>query len=86
MSEIDRITRDSDWIDLEFMKHEWTPEPTVEIGIRLHLAGLLLSNTKQYLENLGVQRSRTAVHDWVKQADLQPTGTRESNYVALDEP
>ena len=85
MSEIDRLSGDSNWIDLEFMERERTPEQIVEVGIQLHLAGLSLSNTKQHLENLGVQRSRTAIHNWVQKANLQPTGTRSSNYVALDE-
>ena len=69
MSEIDRLSGDSDWIDLEFMERERTPEQIVEVGIQLHLAGLSLSNTKQHLENLGVQRSRTAIHNWVQKAD-----------------
>ena len=85
MPEIDRLTRNSDWIDLDFVERERTPEEIVEVGIQLHLAGLSLSNTKQHLERLGVQRSRTAIHNWVQKADLQPTGTRSSNYVALDE-
>jgi putative transposase len=34
---------------------------------------------------LGVQRSPTAIHNGVKKADLQPTVTRSSNYVALEE-
>jgi putative transposase len=85
MSEIDRLTGDNDWIDLEFVERERTPEEIIEVGIQLHLAGLSLSNTKQHLEKLGVQRSRTAIHNWVQKADLQPTGTRASNYVALDE-
>jgi putative transposase len=85
MPESGRLNGDSDWIDLEFMERERTPEEIVEVGIQLHLAGLSLSNTKQYLEKLGVQRSRTAIHNWVHKADLQPTGTRSSNYVAVDE-
>jgi hypothetical protein len=52
MSEIDRLNGDSDWIDLEFVERERTPEEIVEMGIQLHLAGLSLSNTKQYLERL----------------------------------
>jgi len=55
------------------------------VGIQLHLAGLSLSNTKQYLETLGVQRSRTAIHDWVQKADLQPTGDDAVNQIAVDE-
>ena len=85
MPEIDRLTGDSDWIDLEFMKRERTPEQIIEKGIRLRLAGLSLSNTKQHLERLGVKRSRTAIHNWVQKADIQLTETRESNYVAVDE-
>ena len=85
MPEINRLNRDIDWIDLDFVEREQTPEQIVEMDIRLHLAGLLLSNTKQHLERLGVQRSRTAIHNWVQKADLQPTGSRSSNYVALDE-
>ncbi|MCU4717759.1 IS6 family transposase [Halapricum hydrolyticum] len=85
MPEFDRLNGDSGWIDLEFMERERTPEEVVEMGIQLHLAVLSISNTKQHLEWLGVQRSRTAIHNWVQKADLQPKGTRTSNYVALDE-
>jgi transposase-like protein len=63
MSEIDRLNGDSDWIDLGFVERERAPEEMVKVGIQLHLAGLSLSNTKQYLETLGVQRSRTAIHN-----------------------
>jgi len=41
-------------------------------GIQSHIAGLSLSNTVELLADLGVQRSRKAVHDWVQKADLQP--------------
>ena len=85
MPETDRLTGETDWIDLEFVERERTPESIIEVGIQLHLAGLSLSNTKQHLERLGVQRSRTAIHNWVKKTDLQPDGTRCSTDVALDE-
>jgi hypothetical protein len=85
MSEIDRLSRDSDWIDLDIVERERTPELIIEVGIRLHLAGLSLSNTKQHLETLGVGRSRTAIHNWVKKADLQPTSGGPPNQVAVDE-
>ncbi len=85
MPETDRLSGSNDWSDLEFVERERTPEEIVEASIQLHLADLSLSNTKQHLETLGVQRSRTAIHNWVQKADLQPTGTRSSNYVALDE-
>lgn len=57
----------------------------MELGIRLHLAGLLLSNTISELEKFGVQRSRKAVHDWVQKADLQPASGGAPDHVALDE-
>ena len=58
MAEIVRFTESSDWIDLGFVERERTPKPLMELGIRLHLAGLSLSNTVRELEQLGVQRSR----------------------------
>jgi transposase-like protein len=85
MPEIDRLNRCNDWIDLDFVERERTPESIIEVGIQLHLAGLSLSNTKQYLERLGVERSRTAIHDWVQKADLQPASDADPNHIALDE-
>ncbi|MXR40775.1 IS6 family transposase [Halobaculum sp. WSA2] len=85
MAEFDRLIRGIDWIDLEFVERERTPEQIVEVGIQLHLAGLSLSNTKQYLERLGVERSRTAIHNWVQKADLQPTNDGAPNQIAVDE-
>ncbi len=41
--------------------------------------------TVSILEELGVERSRKAIHDWVQKADLQPTDGRSPNHVALDE-
>jgi len=67
------------------VERERTPEQIVELSIQLHLAGLSLSNTKQHLERLGVQRSRTAIHNWVQKADLQPTGDSAPNQIVVDE-
>jgi len=75
MAEFDRLSGGIEWIDLDFVERERTPEQIIEVGIQLHLAGLSLSNTKQYLERLGVGRSRTAIHNWVQKADLQPSST-----------
>ena len=61
--EFNRLSGNSKSIDLAFMKREWTPEQLVEVGIQFHHVSLLLSNTKQYLEKLGVERSRTAIHN-----------------------
>jgi len=85
MPKIHRLTGASDWIDLDFVERERTPRQLMKLGIRLHLAGLSLSNTISELEKFGVQRSRKAVHDWVQKADLQPADGDSPNHVALDE-
>jgi len=85
MAEISRLVGRSDWIDMEFVERERTPEPAMKPGIQSHLAGLSLSNTVSLLAEVGVDRSRKAVRDWVQKADLQPTEGRSPNHVALDE-
>lgn len=80
-----RLNGHREWIDLDFVKRERTPELAMELGIQSHVAGLLLSNTAELLDFLGVQRSRKAVHDWVQKADLQPESGRSPNQIALDE-
>ena len=85
MAEIARLSGDSDWIDLDFVERERTPEFAMKLGIQTHVAGLSLANTVSLLESLGVERSRKAVHDWVQKADLQPTEGRSPNHVAVDE-
>ncbi|AAV48069.1 transposase-like protein [Haloarcula quadrata] len=85
MAEITRLSGCRDWIDLGFVERERTPEPAMALGIQSHVAGLSLSNTVELLEDLGVQRSRKAVHDWVQKADLQPDSGKSPNQIALDE-
>jgi putative transposase len=85
MSEFNRLNYCIEWIDLGFVERERTPRSAIQVGIQLHLAGLSLSNTIQYLEKLGVERSRTAIHDWVRKADLQPDSDVEPNQIAVDE-
>jgi putative transposase len=85
MPEIRRLSGGSDWIDLGFVERERTPELAMKLGIQMHLAGLSLSNTVSVLYELGVQRSRKAVHDWVQKADLQPADGANPNHVAVDE-
>jgi transposase-like protein len=65
MPEIKRLDGRTSWIDLDFVERERTPREIIEVGIQLHVAGLSLSNTKQILNSLGVERSRTAIHNWV---------------------
>jgi len=85
MSEIERLSGHTSWLDLDFIERERTPHKIIEMGIQLHVAGLSLSNTKQILEKLGVERSRTAIHNWVKKADVQPSSDTQPNHIAVDE-
>ncbi|SDY74502.1 IS6 family transposase [Halopenitus persicus] len=85
MAEIARLTGHREWIDLDFVERERTPESAMALGIQSHVAGLSLSNTVDLLDSLGVQRSRKAVHDWVQKADLQPESGKSPNQIALDE-
>ncbi|GAA0682951.1 hypothetical protein GCM10009020_35380 [Natronoarchaeum mannanilyticum] len=56
MPEIARLIEDTDCFELDFVEREATPEPAMEFGIRLHLAGLSLSDTISILDKLGVER------------------------------
>jgi len=85
MAEITRLSGNNDWIDLDFVERERTPESAMKLGIQLHLARLSLSNTISALDSLGIKRSRKAVHDWVQKADLQPVSGKAPNPVAVDE-
>jgi len=76
MAEITRLSGCSDWIDLDFVERERTPESAIKLGIQMYLAGLSLSNTISILDELGVNRSRKAVHDWyTKPIYSRPTAT-----------
>jgi transposase-like protein len=85
MLNFDRLSGDSGCIELDFLEREATPEPAMKLGIRLHLAGLSLSDTVSILEKLGVERHRSTVHRWVQKADLQPTAGATPDHVAVDE-
>lgn len=85
MSDFDHLERPSDWIDLGFIERERTPREFVEVGIQLHVAGVSLSNTEQFLERGGVERSRTAIHNCVQKTDVQPSSDREPDRIAVDE-
>ena len=85
MPEIARLTGVRDWIDLDVVERERTPQPAMALGIQSYLAGLSPSNTIDLLDALGVQRSRKAIHDWVRKADLQPEAGQSPNQIALDE-
>ena len=85
MAEFDRLSRDTELIDLSFVERERTPREVIEKGIRHHLAGLSLSNTVTLLEDLGVECSRVAIHNWVQKVDLQPAGGESPDRVAVDQ-
>jgi transposase-like protein len=85
MTEIGCLVGDSDCFELDFLEREATSESAMKLGIRLHLAGLSLSDTKQILELVGVDRCRSTVHNWVQKADIQPTDGAAPDHVAVDE-
>jgi putative transposase len=72
MSKNNHLSDYSDWIDLGFVERQRTLEHTMKLGIQLQLSGLSLSKTVLVLEEVGVERSRGVVHDWVQKAELQP--------------
>ena len=85
MSESNRFNESTEWIGLGFVERERTPRESIEKDIRHHLAGLSLSNTVVLLEDLGVERSRVAVHNWIQKADLQPADGESPDRVAVDQ-
>jgi transposase-like protein len=85
MPEIARLTAGSDCFELGVVEREATPSWAMKLGIRLHLAGLSLSNTVSELERFGVDRCRSTVHNWVQKAGLQPTDGKSPDRVAVDE-
>ena len=52
--EICRFNGINEWIVLDFVECERTPERAMKLGIQMHMAGLSLSNTTSVLYNLGV--------------------------------
>ncbi|QCC49377.1 IS6 family transposase [Halobellus limi] len=85
MQEPDRRIGCSDFPELAFVGREATPEQAMRLGIQLHLAEVSLSDTVSVLANVGVQRCRSPVQNWIQKADRQPTEGYEPNYVAVDE-
>jgi len=85
MPAIERLSESITWIDLSFIERRRTPEWAIEVGIRCHLAGMSLRDASQHLDNLGVERSHVAIHEWVHKADLQPVSTVTADQLAVDE-
>ena len=57
----------------------------MEHAVQLHLAGLSLQKTVTALEQFGVSRAKSTIHNWVQKADLEPRGGCAPDRVALDE-
>jgi len=85
MAKTTRLSDCGDWIGLDFVDRERTPSELMELGIRLHLAGLSLSNTVNEFERFGVKQSRKTVYDWVRKVDRQPANDASPDHIALDE-
>ena len=66
-------------VDLGFVQRERTPERIADVGVRLRLVILSLPNTKQHLENLGVERSIIG-----QKAELRPTSDASPDHVTVD--
>ena len=84
MPEIDRLNRDSDWIELDFVEREKTLRELMKLGIHLHVAGLSLSDTISILDEFCVQRSRSTIQNRVQKDGLQPTHGNNPIHVAVD--
>jgi len=85
MTEIERLSESTAWIDLSFVERDRTPNWAIEVGIRCHLAGMSLREVSKHLELFGIKRSHVAIHNWVHKANLQPESSRNLNHVAVDE-
>jgi len=85
LTEFDRLNGCIEWIDLSVVERERTPEWAIQVGIRCHLAGMSLRDASQFFDELRVQRSHVAVHEWVHKADLQSISTVTADQLAVDE-
>ena len=84
-SSFDRLNECIEWIDLSFVERRRTPKWAIQLDIRCHMAGMSLRDASQFLDELGVQRSRVSIHEWVHKADLQPISTVTADQFAVDE-
>src|SRR6056297_3620155 len=85
MPESTDLTGSSTDVQLGFVEREATPRELMRLSIQLHLRGLSLADTVRVLENFGVHRARSPVHNWVQKAELQPRSGKSPDHVALDE-
>ncbi|MCG1008131.1 IS6 family transposase [Halorubrum lacusprofundi] len=85
MTDFDRLSERTAWIDLSFVERDRTPRWAIQVGIRCHLDGMSLREVSKFLESFGIYRSHVAVHNWVHKADLQPISTVSTDQLAVDE-
>jgi len=85
MPKLERLSGITEWIDLSFVERRRTPEWAIEVDIRCHLAGISPQDASNFLDELGVQRSHVAIHDWVHKANLQLISTVTVDQLAVDE-
>jgi putative transposase len=52
MPKISRLSGGSDWIELDFVERQRTPEFAMRLGVQMHVAGLSLSNTISILDTV----------------------------------
>ena len=83
--EFDRLTGCIEWINLSLVERWRTPEWAIQVGIRCRLVGMSTRDASQFLDELGVQCSHVAIHNWVHKADLQPVSTVSADQLAVDE-
>lgn len=83
--EIERLGGRTSWINLDFVERERKPCEIIGVDIQLHVVDLSLLNTRKKFYKLGVKRSRTAIHNWVQKADVQPGSVTEPNHIAVNE-
>lgn len=85
MLEIARLDGGSASFELEFLERESTPEPLMKLSTHLHAAGLSPSDTVFIFVMFDVDHVRSTIHNWVRNADLEPAGGKSPNRVAIDE-
>jgi transposase-like protein len=85
MLDHERLRDATTGIDLSFVERQRIPEWAIQVGIRCHLAGISLRDASQFLDELGVDRSHVAIHEWVHNADLQPISTVSADQLAVVE-
>lgn len=85
MLKITRLSGESDRFGLVSVERGSTPEPAMTLGIRLPLDRLSILNTISILDNSGVKRCRSTVHNWVQKAALQPADGADLDHVVVGE-